>query len=337
MADNRKLLALLIDGDNTQAQFIPQILRALHEHGDLLIARVFHNKSTIEQWEQVASHYSIEPVWVPNNIKQKNSVDIALVMDAMSLRYERDEITGFCIVASDGDYTRLARFLKSQGKFVLGMGEAKTPDTFRNACTKFICLDDLGTANIPAVPVVNVAKEEAPAEEISDKALVKLVINAYQQVAIKADPNQEWAELLAIRNAMASLHPGFTGSTYYKLDVLAKKIQTLPAPKRGLEIRETMNGKGLIHYLTVGANELHKFRQAYNHEDAIKQRDKDGWTSLSAIGSALSKLYPEYQPLVYRGTTYSQLKKVVEKMRDDYPGCVELKIATLSVAIRIKP
>ncbi|MDX2136517.1 MAG: NYN domain-containing protein [Chloroflexota bacterium] len=337
MVDNQKLLALLIDGDNTQAQFIPHILHTLVDYGDLLITKVFHNKSTIEQWEQVARQYSIEPVWVPNNIKQKNSVDIALVMDAMSLHYERDEIAGFCIVASDGDYTRLARFLKSKGKFVLGMGEAKTPDTFRNACTKFTCLGDVGTASTPAKPAVNATQQEAVLiEEISDKALVKLVINAYQQVAIKADPNQEWAELVAIRSAMISLNPGFTGSTYYKLDVLAKKIQTLPVPKHGLEIRETTNGKGFIHYLTIGANELHKFRQAYNHEDAIKKRDKDGWTPLSIMRNVLGKLDPDFEPLVYRGVKYAQLKKVVEKMRDDYPGCIDLKITTLSVAIRVK-
>ncbi len=95
---------------------------SLNEYGALLISRVFHNKATIEQWERIASEYGIEPIWVPNNTAHKNTVDIALVMDAMSFFYVRPEISGFCLVASDSDYTRLARFLKSQGKFVLGIG-----------------------------------------------------------------------------------------------------------------------------------------------------------------------------------------------------------------------
>ncbi|MFN8529031.1 MAG: NYN domain-containing protein [Anaerolineae bacterium] len=43
--------------------------------------------------------------WVPNNTPGKNSVDIALVIEAMSILCTRNEITGYCIVSSDSDYT----------------------------------------------------------------------------------------------------------------------------------------------------------------------------------------------------------------------------------------
>jgi len=60
MSENQKLFALLIDGDNLQAKFIPQILDELSEYGERLISKVFHIKGNIDQWENIASDYSIQ-------------------------------------------------------------------------------------------------------------------------------------------------------------------------------------------------------------------------------------------------------------------------------------
>ena len=52
-------------------------------------------------------------------------------------------VDGFCIVSSDSDFTRLASRLRESGKIVIGMGEKKTPDSFRAACTIFTELENL--------------------------------------------------------------------------------------------------------------------------------------------------------------------------------------------------
>ena len=52
-------------------------------------------------------------------------------------------VDGFCIVSSDGDFTRLAIRLKESGMDVIGMGESKTPRSFRAACTVFTDLEIL--------------------------------------------------------------------------------------------------------------------------------------------------------------------------------------------------
>ena len=50
-------------------------------------------------------------------------------------------VDGFCIVSSDGDFTRLAGRLRESGMDVIGMGETKTPRSFRAACTVFTNLE----------------------------------------------------------------------------------------------------------------------------------------------------------------------------------------------------
>ncbi len=52
-------------------------------------------------------------------------------------------VDGFCIVSSDGDFTRLAIRLRESGMSVVGMGEEKTPRSFRTACSQFTVLENL--------------------------------------------------------------------------------------------------------------------------------------------------------------------------------------------------
>jgi hypothetical protein len=85
----------------------------------------------------------ILPIEVIANTRRKNSADIALVIDVM-LAACSDSLDAFCIVSSDGDYTRLALTLREKGKQLLIVGRATTPSSLRSACTEFIDLDELG-------------------------------------------------------------------------------------------------------------------------------------------------------------------------------------------------
>jgi uncharacterized LabA/DUF88 family protein len=58
---------------------------------------------------------------------------------------------GFCLVSSDSDFTRLAARIREQGVDVFGFGEQKTPESFRQACRRFVYVENLlsgsGAAN----------------------------------------------------------------------------------------------------------------------------------------------------------------------------------------------
>ncbi len=74
-----------------------------------------------------------------SNLKGKNAADIALVIDAMECLYTLP-CEGICIVSSDSDYTALAAKFREAGKRVYGIGSAKTPKSFRVACTQYFIL-----------------------------------------------------------------------------------------------------------------------------------------------------------------------------------------------------
>jgi len=72
----------------------------------------------------------------------KNASDIALVIDAMDLLHT-GRFDGFCLVSSDSDFTRLASRIREQGINVYGFGEQKTPESFRQACHRFVYTENL--------------------------------------------------------------------------------------------------------------------------------------------------------------------------------------------------
>ena len=75
----------------------------------------------------------------------KNSTDMAMVIDAMDLLYQ-NKVDGFCLVTSDSDFTRLAMRRREEKKYVLGMGESKTPLALTRACNKYVHLNLINDA-----------------------------------------------------------------------------------------------------------------------------------------------------------------------------------------------
>lgn len=135
-------IALLIDSDNVSPRYISGILSELSKYGKITIRRMYGDWSQdrLHSWMRCASRYSLTPIMQPNNTPGKNASDIGLIIDAMDILYTGD-VQGFCIVSSDGDFNKLATRLREAGKFVIGMGEKKTPESFRVSCERFIFLD----------------------------------------------------------------------------------------------------------------------------------------------------------------------------------------------------
>lgn len=140
-------IALLIDADNISSKYIPGILSELSKYGKITIRRMYGDWSQdrLHSWLACSAGYSLTPVMQPNNTPGKNASDIGLIIDAMDILYTGD-VQGFCIVSSDGDFNKLATRLREAGKAVFGMGEKKTPESFRVSCERFIFLDVIDSA-----------------------------------------------------------------------------------------------------------------------------------------------------------------------------------------------
>lgn len=145
MDENHEMkLAVVIDAENISSKYIGVILSEANNLGDVIYKRIYGNWTSTQMasWRDTILDNAIQPVQQYSNTIRKNSSDSALIIDTMDLLYQSN-LDGFCIVSSDSDFTRLASRLRESQKYVLGMGESKTPRSFISACNKFVYLDVL--------------------------------------------------------------------------------------------------------------------------------------------------------------------------------------------------
>lgn len=139
--------AVLIDSDNISSKYASTIFDELEKYGFASCRRIYGNWSKGNGWsEGVLLEHSITPIQQFSYTAGKNATDMAMVIDAMDLLY-KDKVDGFCLVTSDSDFTRLAMRLREEKKYVLGMGESKTPAALTRSCNKFIYLNLIDDKN----------------------------------------------------------------------------------------------------------------------------------------------------------------------------------------------
>lgn len=153
-------LAVLIDADNAQAKVIDGLFAEIALFGKATVRRIYGDftSPTSSSWKKVLQKYAVNPVQQFAYTTGKNATDSTLIIDAMDLLYTRN-FDGFCLVSSDSDFTRLATRLREEGLTVLGFGEQKTPEAFRNACDKFIFTEVLRPAQNEEVATAQQTKD----------------------------------------------------------------------------------------------------------------------------------------------------------------------------------
>ena len=189
-------VALLIDADNASWHAIDPVLTVLAELGTVNIRRVYGNwsKPALKGWRDMTVKHGIEPQQQFDLTKGKNATDMKMTIDAMDLLF-RGRIEGFGIMSSDSDFMPLAMRIRQDGLPVYGFGSGKTPEAFKQACSRFIDVDALmrggQAAAEPAAPerevpigdvlppsIQPVAKAKAGKAPV-DPELLKLLIDAY--------------------------------------------------------------------------------------------------------------------------------------------------------------
>jgi len=146
MPDETRLrrFAVLIDADNTSPRIAAGLFEEIAKFGEASVRRIYGDFSSprMKSWADILQKYAIDPYQQFAYTTGKNASDIALVIDAMDLLHSR-RFDGFCLVSSDSDFTRLASRLREEGADVYGFGARKTPESFRQACRRFIYIENL--------------------------------------------------------------------------------------------------------------------------------------------------------------------------------------------------
>ena len=191
-------LAVLIDADNAQPSIIEGLLAEVAKFGEAAVKRIYGDFTSpmSASWKKVLNRLAIKPMQQFAYTTGKNATDSALIIDAMDLLYTR-RFDGFCLVTSDSDFTGLALRLREEGLLVLGFGAAKTPESFRNACHRFLFTEVLR-------PVAT-HDEEAPTNLKQNPAITATAPSS-TTVSSKAASNVAGAALpdTFIRDALAS-------------------------------------------------------------------------------------------------------------------------------------
>ena len=200
--DRSQKLAVLIDADNTSPKIADALFDEVARIGEASLRRIYgdFSKGQLAGWEKVLARHAILAQQQFAYTTGKNSTDITLVIDAMDLLHS-GRFDGFCLVSSDSDFTRLAARIREQGVDVYGIGQQKTPESFRQACTRFIFTENLGSDDA--------ADAKAALSPISEAAA--LLEKAMEQMEEDAEG---WFHLGALGQRLNNLSPEFDTRTY---------------------------------------------------------------------------------------------------------------------------
>ena len=133
-----------------------------------------------------------------------------MIIDAMDILYTGN-VDGFCLVSSDSDFTRLASRLRESGQNVIGMGEAKTPIPFRQACNIFttleLLLEDSTAEKEEKAPVVSAVEQTAHKSGETDVVSREQVEEAVIKIITENQNNDKETGLGEVGSRLVKLYP----------------------------------------------------------------------------------------------------------------------------------
>ena len=231
MAERTPRLAVLIDADNASHKIAEGLFEEIARIGEASVRRIYGDFSSTRSrgWAEELARFAIIPQQQFAYTQGKNASDITLVIDAMDLLHS-GRFDGFCLVSSDSDFTRLAARIREQGVDVFGFGEQKTPESFRQACRRFIYTENLraGGGGRTAASEDEEGPQTAPLRPPSD------AVALIREIALEAESEDGWSPLDRMGNMLANVASDFDPRTYG-----ARKLSDLVRETGAFEMDES--------------------------------------------------------------------------------------------------
>ncbi len=216
MNENKFNIAVLIDGDNAQSKLIKEIIEEVSKYGKATIRRIYGDWTTpqMNSWKTLINQHSINPIQKFSYTTGKNSTDSSLIIDAMDILHSKN-IEGFCIVSSDSDYTGLAKRIREEGLFVMGIGEKKTPEAFVKSCEVFTYTENLVTKEVEVVEPKSAKRATNKPSTRSKKVQLSkedaLTINKAFEISLN---EEDEAHISKVGANIRKIDPSFDSRTY---------------------------------------------------------------------------------------------------------------------------
>ena len=278
-----KRFAVLIDADNISAKYILAILDEMTKYGIITYKRIYGDwtNNQASKWREELLANSITPIQQFCNTAGKNATDSALIIDAMDILYT-GHVEGFCIVSSDGDFTKLASRLRESGMEVIGMGENKTPKSFKAACSVFTNLEIL------------LEQDEDKAKENISQETIK---GAMVEIITENENNGRKTGLGALGNSLLKKYSDFDVRNY-GYSSLSKFVE---------EMADTFKLYKKESVVLVGLQNDNVKREEL--EDYIREcvwQSKGEGVDLAAMGQKVHKKYPDFKVKEYGYSTFQK-------------------------------
>lgn len=201
-------VAVLVDCENADPEILDYALRVAARFGRVVLRRGFGNHAALaNKWQTVLVQQAFTPCLQYIYAAGKNTSDIALAMDAIEALFDQRANT-FCLVTSDSDFAGLCRKLRERGATVHVIGEAKTPESLRNASDQFFQWMPAEPPP-PADAAPPLAKAPAPAKL---KLRPKSVVSAVNLVAAESPDGR--ISVSALGSYLRRTDPSFSPQTY---------------------------------------------------------------------------------------------------------------------------
>ena len=210
-------VAILVDAENISYRYARLILEEAGNLGSVVCKRIYGDWSdnSLSSWRKPIVEYSFNAIQQFQNTKGKNSTDSALIIDAMDLLHE-ESYQCICIVSSDSDFSKLASRMRESEIFVVGMGEQKTPVSFRSACDKFLYLDVLQKeierekAEAEAASQKQKKGESSARDQEEESGLNRRVITKEINRLLSSESSEDgWMSLAGVGNKLGQKFPDF--------------------------------------------------------------------------------------------------------------------------------
>jgi len=146
MINLHQRVAILIDADNVNLDYIEQVLKISEYHGQLEVCRAYGD------WEKLPLSPNGEKIDLLNieriQVKRvgKNATDNHILLEAgelLATDFTRDQIDIFIVVTGDGDFASACNLIQERGREVIVIGHLRnTSKSLRKIC-KVFCLEEL--------------------------------------------------------------------------------------------------------------------------------------------------------------------------------------------------
>ncbi|MDO5155099.1 MAG: NYN domain-containing protein [Eubacteriales bacterium] len=271
---NRKIV-LLIDAENTSARYAKRIVDYLEKRGDIICARIygdFINNVSVKGWNSVAIEYEMEQKQQLTTSSGKNSSDIALVIDAMDLLYQKN-IDTLCIVTSDGDFTGLVKRIREDGIEVIGIGKTDASKRLEKVCDQYLDFEELAekkqTLTKPDLTQKKTQvkekkdnksfngdkKQKTAANPVIDREKLGDIKTIIHELIQQEEKNGKRAELGGIKSQIQLKYPDFRERDYgyktirefidkeTKFDVVIEGRHTYVVPEKKVNVNKSFTEK----------------------------------------------------------------------------------------------